>query len=221
MKTLTLNQLMVLLSVHRGTFSNELQMGTYRTDAQRLLDLGLVQRDSRGQGLETSQPGVALIGVLRETAGAFVSAETKTVVVSHGGVSVCDTSETTRFSRAMAAGLHSLANVHSGSFSVEQAPSQSLTVSDVEGDVGRISGGTFYLVAGADVKLSKDDDATAVPGCFQGGTLVDVDKVLHLTEAAATEVAVSRAKEAVGSRHLVLKAVAMHQVAVPIQSTRL
>lgn len=75
---LTINQLMALLAIHRGTFCNELKLGTAPQDLTKLQALGLVQVISRKHQEpehSTTNKGEWLIGRIKN---AVVSADCMT-----------------------------------------------------------------------------------------------------------------------------------------------
>ncbi len=227
--TLTSNQLIALLAIYRGTFENELPVGTRNRDLQVLGQRDLIVRSlgtSRSSSTyHATEKGKQLVNSLLSVAGAIASVPgVASVSLSEGIIDVCidrpgGLSVVEAGHHRQVGPLSGFSTMHTGgAFVVEPDDGKGLILSDVEGDKARVNGGSFFLVGDASVALSPKTEESADFGPVK---LVDVDMTLLATEQEATDVATERAKSNVGGRYVVLKAVAMHEVAVPIKSTRL
>lgn len=229
---LTTNQLILLLAAHRGTLDNELHVGTRFGDLKVLGRLGLVVRKvgSNGSTYDTTGRGDHLAGILQVTTERYLAGDrslNRHQLVEQFAAQRAAQPDLSTMTLAIDASdvrqalspvLSALAHAHHGSFEPERGDA-GLSLSDMDGDKARVSGGTAFFVAGSEVDVTREgegDDAG-----IKGLKLSSFDPTVHGSEELATEVAVARAKSEPGSRHLVLKAVAMHEVAVPIKSTRL
>lgn len=222
MRQLTINQLMALLAIARGTLENELTCGTRTRDIQQLGRLGLVvRRTNQGSTYDTTERGNSLIEALKTVSGELAFNAADDVVVDGGIVNLmAPIIDAALMGRGTIPGpLSRFASMVHGDFQVEADDGRGLQLSDVEGSTARVNGGTFFLVAEAGVEILPSAEGSDAD--FSGVRVQKVDTLVHSTEQQATDVAVERAKAQVGSRHVVLKAVAMHEVAVPIKSTRL
>jgi hypothetical protein len=221
MSSLTVNQMILLLAVARGTVDNELYCGTRTNDLKVLGRHGLIVRRVTPTGTHDVTPrGQRLVDELRNITGAFVAndgmlnrrqLQELSIQVDAGDLRECVGSALT--------GLAGFANLVHGNFQVEPDEGKGLRLSDVENGKARINGGSVFLVAEANVTLAAPIEGSGAE--FGPIKFETIDLTVHNTEEQATDVAVDRAKAQVGSRHVVLKAVAMHEVAVPIKSTRL
>lgn len=221
MRNITANQLMLMLAVYRGTLENELNAGTRANDMKVLGQLGLVVRARNHQSTyDLTEKGNQLVVAVLAVASTIGSNPIANISVSQGSVDVeLQGQQMVCNGPALLGRLDHFPTMHHGDFQVEDTGNALLQLSDVEGDAGRVDGGTFFVVAAAGVRLnpkaeSSDEDFGTVE-------LTKIDPVILATEQEATDIAVNRAKSEVGSRHVVLKAVALHEVAVPIKSRRL
>lgn len=209
---MNVNQTMLLLAIARSTLDNELSTGTKTHDLSVLRELGLITNVKT-----LTSKGSRVIDIIKLAATTASEGEVREVSVSDGAMDIMTLQSPQRLSGA----LNRLANLDSLSRGLYPEARKGLTLSEVEGDKARLNGGTFYIVAEADVTLSnaKADDSEE----FEAGDirLAAVNTLIYPSEDTANDVAIGRAKTDVGSRHIVLKAVAMHEVAVPIKSTRL
>lgn len=220
---ITVNQLMLVLATYRGTLENELSVGTRSQDMKVLGQAGLVQRAMPARNGSTHRltvKGAALVNALLDVAQGVAEDHTVGLVVADesGTLPVHVNCRSALVPVVDGNPLDRLGTMPYGAF-VPEDNVPGIALSDVEGDKGRIAGGTFFIVAEAGVELQPKAEGSEAD--FSGIKLAKVDMTVHGTESKATEVAAERAKSDVGSRHLVLKAVAMHEVAVPIRSVRL
>lgn len=225
---LNANILSTLIAVYRGTLENELYVGTRHNDLKILGQAGLVVRATKPRSDTTYQMtergNTVMNDILTYGSGIInsrmngdgfdqIPSSSESRMVLHVDV------DASSLERALQndSPLSRLANMSAG-FTPEASEGKGITLGDVEEDKARLNGGTFFIVAEAGVKLNRKAETLAD---FESIELLKIDALVHPDEEAATRTAVERSKAEVGSRHIVLKAVAMHEVAVPIKSTRL
>lgn len=223
MRHLNVNQLICLLALARGTLDAELNTGTRRTDLQALRDADLVKQ--KGVSWELTDKGSSLIDGLKQFATYFTAGRRVEMSISNDVLSLDITPYASRLPamippRSLApVGALAFPSLVHGDWTPEADDGKGLKLSDVEDNRARLDGGSFFVVAEASVEIEPADEGSDAD--FKSIRLAKIDPLVHNTEEQATEVAVDRAKAQVGSRHVVLKGVAIHEVAVPIKSRRL